>query len=178
MEIWMGTPQKAINDLRNGDFNETITLIKHITEHYTPITRHVIAQDELQQLMAYELAQTDINEDDLRKLHIIDRLVDGGDILSHLPGAFKASLLFTLTACCSAISIKKVENYQLSLPQEITRNNIRDFLNHESEFSLLVSKPDCQESIANLNSFIIDNSDANSINSLFKLEEGTPFRSG
>lgn len=166
----MSFTQQALTELRRGDFSNIITLAQDFIEHYASLYKSaankVIAQDEIEQLMAYELVKTDIDETDLTKLHLLERLITREEICSHLSLESQANLTKTVAAFCTAISIKTIENYQESIPSEVNGENIIEFLDSDSDFSQLIVHQDCQQEIERLQAFIWNNSDKDSIQTL------------
>jgi len=136
--------QAYVDALRNGDSLKLMQFKTAIEARYGQY-KSPIGQDELQQLVSYELAKTDIQQNDFVKMHVLERFVDFDKLQSDLSDTAKFSLSNFLSASLTAVSIKTVENYKMGLPEKLdSEPAVKDFLENESDFSTLVRNDACQ----------------------------------
>ena len=135
----MSITQEALDELRAGEFDKIKTLCESVINKYSSIYGKTISQDVLQPLLSYELVTTDIKKEDITDLLKLQNVMVYRKNEIDPSGIINANLGFLVSAAWIAISIQNVSNYNNSIPQALTSENIDDFLNDNSVFSKLQS---------------------------------------
>ncbi|KTD33756.1 hypothetical protein Lnau_2233 [Legionella nautarum] len=135
----MSEAQVYVDALREGNYSKALELTTFINQKYEPM-KNVLGADELVQLGAYELSQTDINEKDILLINFLYNYIQYHQSLAY--GEIGYSLTTFLALISVVLSIKMDTDFKtiLDLTSISDVTQFASFLQDTSDFSRLVER--------------------------------------
>lgn len=177
----MSIAKECIDALREGNLNLLKIRVMELVRKYEEIYNEAIYNnvkpmggDELIPIIAHELAHTDIEKDDLTRIHILERKINYGEIDPGFSDKEKYALSLLISTGAVAVGVKTIENYSDYLVEEVNEDNILKFSEESFSFSQLTGENSCIEKTSELlNEYFVNLSTEEAVTGLFNEMQST-----
>ncbi|QBR84947.1 hypothetical protein E3983_11650 [Legionella israelensis] len=173
----MSIAKECIDALREGNLNllriRVMELVRKYKEIYNNV-KSIWGGDELIPIIAHELVHTDIEKDDLTRIHILERKINFGEIDLGFSNEEKYALSLLISTGAVAVGVKTIENYSDYLVEEVNEDNILKFSEESFSFSQLTGENSCIEKTSELlNEYFVNLSTEEAVTGLFNEMQST-----
>lgn len=135
----MSGAQAYVDALREGNYFKALELVTFINQKYESI-KEVLGADELVQLGAYELSQTDINEEDILMINFLYNYIQYHRPLAYGEIGYSLTTFLALISVVLAIKMDKDFKTALDLTSISDATQFASFLQDTSVFSRLIER--------------------------------------